>query len=86
MRTWAEVDLSALEHNYNALKKQIPAHCKLLAPVKANAYGHGAGEVARKLEALGRVGFSQPPKLQENSYLLFKPRKNLGYFCYESMS
>ena len=53
MRTWAEIDLSALEHNYNALKSLIPKGCKLLAPVKANAYGHGAVPVSRKLQQIG---------------------------------
>ena len=53
MRTWAEIDLTALEHNYNALKALIPKECKLLAPVKANAYGHGAVPVSRKLQELG---------------------------------
>lgn len=53
MRTWAEIDLGALEYNFNALKSLIPNDCKLLAPVKANAYGHGAPPIARKLEELG---------------------------------
>ena len=53
MRTWAEVDLSALEHNYNAIKALIPEGCKILAPVKADAYGHGAVPVSRKLQDLG---------------------------------
>jgi len=53
MRTWAEIDLGALEHNFNAIKALIPSGCKILAPVKANAYGHGAALVSRKLEALG---------------------------------
>ena len=53
MRTWAEIDLNALEHNYKALKSLLDEGCKFLAPVKADAYGHGAVPVSRKLEALG---------------------------------
>ena len=53
MRTWAEIDLNALEHNFKALKALIPKECKFLAPVKANAYGHGAAPVSRKLQELG---------------------------------
>lgn len=53
MRTWAEIDLDALAHNYLALKALIPKECKFLAPVKADAYGHGIVPVSRKLEALG---------------------------------
>ena len=53
MRTWAEIDLEALAHNFNALKALLDKDCKTLAPVKADAYGHGAVPVSRKLEALG---------------------------------
>ena len=42
MRTWAEIDLSALEHNYRALRAMLPAGCRFLGVCKANAYGHGA--------------------------------------------
>lgn len=52
-RTWAEVDLDALAHNYHTLRAMAPAGCKFLGLVKANAYGHGAVPVARKLQALG---------------------------------
>ena len=52
-RTWAEVDLDALEHNSRALKGALAPGCRTLAVCKANAYGHGLLEVARKLQALG---------------------------------
>ena len=52
-RTWAEVHLSNLEHNYRALRAMLPPGCRFLGVVKANAYGHGAVPVARRLEALG---------------------------------
>ncbi len=51
--TIAEIDLRSLEYNYQQLKKKIPARVKLLAVVKADAYGHGAIPVSRKLERLG---------------------------------
>ena len=50
LRTWAEVDLDALEHNFLAARNHLPQHMKLLVTVKANAYGHGAIKVARLLE------------------------------------
>lgn len=53
MRTWAEIDLNHLEHNYRALRAMLPRGCRFLGVIKANAYGHGAIKVARKLEALG---------------------------------
>ena len=51
MRTWAEIDLGNLEHNYRALRACAPGS-KFLGVVKANAYGHGAVPVAKKLEEL----------------------------------
>ena len=51
-RTWAEIDLGNLEHNYRTLRACAPGS-KFLGVVKADAYGHGAVPVARKLERLG---------------------------------
>ena len=50
LRTWAEVDLDAVEHNFNAVRRHLPAGMKLLVTVKANGYGHGAVRIARYLE------------------------------------
>ena len=52
-RTWAEIDLDALAHNYHQARKLIGPGVRYLGVVKADAYGHGAVQVARKLEALG---------------------------------
>ena len=52
-RTWAEIDLSNLEHNYLALRGMLPRGCRFLGVVKANAYGHGAIPGAKKLVDLG---------------------------------
>lgn len=53
MRTWAEIDLAALEHNYRALRALAPQGCRFLGLCKADAYGHGALPVAKKLQELG---------------------------------
>jgi alanine racemase len=45
-RTWAEIDLGAVRNNVRTLKRRAP-HSRLMAVVKADAYGHGAVEVAR---------------------------------------
>ena len=50
LRTWAEVDLTAIEHNFKAARNHLPKDMKLLVTVKANAYGHGAVAVAKLLE------------------------------------
>ena len=51
--TVAEVNLRSLEFNYRQLKKRIPKEVKILAVVKADAYGHGAIPISLKLESLG---------------------------------
>lgn len=50
LRTWVEINLDALESNYNAVREALPENTKILAVVKANAYGHGAIGVAKFLE------------------------------------
>lgn len=52
-RTWAEVSLGNIEHNYRAIRAALPESTKFLGVVKANAYGHGAAEVAKRLERCG---------------------------------
>ncbi len=44
---WAEIDLSAISHNINTIRSAVPPKTRVMAVVKANAYGHGAVEVAR---------------------------------------
>ncbi|MDE6259688.1 MAG: alanine racemase [Oscillospiraceae bacterium] len=51
-RTWAEISLGNLEHNYRDLRACAP-DSKFLGTVKANGYGHGAIPVARRLVELG---------------------------------
>jgi len=51
-RTWAEIRLDNLEHNYRVLKSRLPGDAICLGVVKADSYGHGALPVARRLEAL----------------------------------
>ncbi len=50
---WIEVDLDALENNYREIRQKLAPAVKMLGVVKADAYGHGAVEVSRKLAALG---------------------------------
>ncbi len=49
----ATVSLAALAHNVQVLRARLRPATAMLAPVKANAYGHGAVGTARHLEALG---------------------------------
>lgn len=52
-RTWSEIDLDALIHNYKTLRERVGKNVKFLGVVKADAYGHGAIEVSRALEENG---------------------------------
>ena len=50
LRTWCEIDLDAMLHNFMAARHHLPDQVLLAAVIKANAYGHGAVEAAKLLE------------------------------------
>src|SRR5215470_13743966 len=52
-RVWAEIDLAALEHNHRAIVARLQPGARVLAVLKADAYGHGAVICAKKLVELG---------------------------------
>lgn len=49
-RTHIEIDLNNLEYNIENARKKLPEGVKLLAVIKANAYGHGAVGVGKFLD------------------------------------
>ena len=57
-RTWAEIDLSALAHNMREIRKQVNPQAKIMAVIKANAYGHGAFEAYKVLRQNGADCFA----------------------------
>lgn len=54
-RTWAEIDLGAIRHNVALVRERVGPEPEIAAVVKANAYGHGALEVAHAIR--DQVGF-----------------------------
>ena len=52
-RTWAEISLPNIRANYEAIRATLPAGCRFLGVVKADAYGHGALPVAHLLQESG---------------------------------
>lgn len=57
-RTWAEIDLSAICHNYRSLRDKVDANSNIIAVVKADAYGHGVSKVASALKDEGANFFA----------------------------
>ncbi|HLA60612.1 MAG TPA: alanine racemase, partial [Nitrospiraceae bacterium] len=55
--TYATVNLAALAHNLSCIKRYLSPGCEVMAVVKANAYGHGAVEIAQALarQSIGRL-------------------------------
>ena len=56
--SWYEIDLGAIRHNYRQLRSLLPQNVHIYACLKRNAYGCGAGPVARALAAEGIGGFA----------------------------
>lgn len=57
-RTWAEIDLDCIVHNHRIIKERLAPGCRTMAVVKADAYGHGDGYVARALQQDGADWFA----------------------------
>jgi alanine racemase len=51
--TTAEINLDVLEYNFTQIRRRVSQGIKILAVVKANAYGHGAVRISSELEHLG---------------------------------
>ena len=88
-RTWADIDLDALAHNYRTLREKAGQNVKFLGVVKADAYGHGAVQVSRllqKLEAdyLAVSSLDEAMELRENGITMpililgHTPREQVG--------
>ena len=49
-RCWAEIDIEAMRYNIQAIRSMIANGVQIIAVVKADAYGHGLSEIARRLD------------------------------------
>ena len=68
--TWVEIDLSAIANNTRQIKKLVGPQVRILASLKADAYGHGAVKVARTVlhngsSMLGVATVSEAKPLRE---------------------
>ena len=57
-RCWTEINLSIIVRNYQIYKNNLPENKKIMAVVKADAYGHGDIEVAAALQKEGVTDFA----------------------------
>src|ERR1051325_1040145 len=55
--TWAEIDLNNLAANFNRVRQRVSPVARVMAVIKANAYGHGAVACARRLAREGADWF-----------------------------
>lgn len=81
-RTWVQVDLDALHHNYNKIREAVSPSSGIMAVVKADAYGHGDENVSLELAKAGADRFAVS-NLEEAFQLrragIDKPILILGY-------
>ncbi|MDU3352362.1 MAG: alanine racemase, partial [Clostridium sp.] len=80
--TWAEINLDNLRFNLNNIKNLLEEDIKICGVIKADAYGHGAVEVAKLLEKekvdyLAVARTAEGIELRQNGITL--PILNLGY-------
>lgn len=62
--TWAEIDTGAYSRNIDAIVQRLPAGCRLVPVLKADGYGHGAVELAKRCTP-DRVGMIAVALLEE---------------------
>ena len=82
-RTWAEIDLDHLTHNFEVIRRHVGDKVKLLGVVKADGYGHGAVEIAKRLEQLG-AGYLAVSNIDECEELRDTGMGRLGFSCDEA--
>lgn len=68
--TWAEINLDNIKYNVDQVKQALSYGTKLCCVVKADAYGHGAIEVTKFLEANSDVDFFSVARLEEGLLLI----------------
>ncbi|MCI9405611.1 MAG: alanine racemase [Oscillospiraceae bacterium] len=57
-RTWAQIRLDALSHNFRQIRRHVGPGCKIMAVVKADGYGHGDRQVSQVFQNEGADWFA----------------------------
>ena len=81
-RAWAEINLDALAENLQTIRRTTQKSAKIMAVVKADAYGHGVKYCAAKLQAAGADWFgvsNMEEAIQLRGHHISNPVLILGY-------
>ena len=81
-RTWMEIDLDMVEHNYKTIRNHVPSSAGVCCTIKADAYGHGAVRIGKLLDELGGSFFAVSnveEAIQLRKSGISKPIMVLGY-------
>ncbi len=85
-RTQVKIDLDAIKYNFNSIKNKVANGTKLLAVIKADAYGHGAVTIAKTLDdycdMFGVACIEEAVELKKED--IKKPVLVLGYVAPEA--
>lgn len=81
-RTWAEVDIDAVKHNFKEIRKSVGNDTEIMCVIKADGYGHGAVFLGQYYEKLGADRFAvsnieEALQLRENG--ITRPILILGF-------
>lgn len=81
LRTYAKIDLEAINHNINEVKRKIEDNVKVMAVIKADGYGHGAiaigGFLKDKVDYFGVATIEEAIELRQSG--IDTPILILGY-------
>lgn len=85
LRTYVKIDLKAIEHNINEVRKLIDDNVKVMAVIKADGYGHGAAVIGNflkdKVDYFGVATIEEGIELRKNNIDI--PILILGYTSYK---
>lgn len=81
-RTWAQVDIDAIKHNFKEIRKTVGNDTEIMCVIKADGYGHGAVFLGQYYEKIGADRFAvsnieEALQLRENG--ITKPILILGF-------
>ena len=68
-RICAEINLSAISYNMESMHRNLNPGTKMIAVIKTDGYGHGAGEIAEKISKTVRTVQRALDSLRDKGYI-----------------